>query len=151
MATRRGQGARLVKHTTAWLNAVDRADREGEMTALAGEGSAISADTTRAGRPRQARPWLRIFVAGYLLWVASVLVIFTTDNSASSPRSSCSAASWSRSPSGSTPSGAPTRSSRPDVYPPLESTGSDCSASLVSWRSSSTGLIEPVDVSADRQ
>jgi protease PrsW len=28
----------------------------------------------------QARPWLRIFVVGFLLWLATVLVTFTTRN-----------------------------------------------------------------------
>jgi hypothetical protein len=98
------------------------------MTPLAGEGSAISATATIAGRPRQTRrPRLRIFVIGYLLWVASVLVAFTASKSAAFPPSSCLAASWSRSPSWSTPLGAPTWSSRPNTYPPISSiVGEDC-------------------------
>jgi hypothetical protein len=99
------------------------------MTTPAGGVCPISATTTIPGRPRQARlPWLRIFVVGYLLWVASVLVTFPAGKSASFARSSCFAASWSGTPSWSTPPGAPTWSARPDnVYPQLSSTvETDC-------------------------
>ena len=61
-------------------------------------------------RERGGRQWLRVFVVGLLLWVASVVVTFATSNTNLVPPSSCSAASWSRWSSPPTPLAAPTRS-----------------------------------------
>jgi RsiW-degrading membrane proteinase PrsW (M82 family) len=51
------------------------------MTSLAGAGRTISTIVGHRRRTRRPRTWIRIFVVGFLLWVASVLVTFATGNS----------------------------------------------------------------------
>jgi protease PrsW len=51
------------------------------MTASAADGGAISTTTVAGHNRRARRPWLRVFVVGFLFWVASVLVTFATGNS----------------------------------------------------------------------
>jgi RsiW-degrading membrane proteinase PrsW (M82 family) len=81
MTTQRGADESLVRNRRV-AHAVDRVAREDNMTASAAGGMAVSATETTVGRGRRTRrPWLRVFVVGLLLWVASVLVTFATGNS----------------------------------------------------------------------
>src|SRR5215218_4981742 len=53
-----------------------KANQEGEMNQVA-----TTTAVTNAPRVRRRRSWLRIFVGGLALWVATVLVTFATQNS----------------------------------------------------------------------